>query len=182
MKRQGIERLIPEIFRRTLRPETPLSAILDVMEALQEPSEKAVASLGTILDPRLSKDHFVPYLACWLDLDRLYDPPPLEGETASARRHSISSGLGRLRELIAEAPYLSHWRGTARGLLRFLVVAIGESGFAIDEAVPGPDGIPQPFHIRVRVPRGAAPHRSLVERIVQLEKPAYVTYEIVLEA
>ena len=92
--------------------------------------------------------------------------------------HPISSGLGRLRELIAWAAYLSQRRGTRQGLLKFLEVATGIPGFAVDEDVKGADGRTIPFHLRVRAPKAARTHRSLVERIITLEKPAYVTYEL----
>lgn len=181
MKRSAIERLLPEIFRRTLRSEAPLGAVLDLMEGLHAPSERALSRLGGILDARASDEDFVPYLACWLDLDRLFDQAPEDGEVASARRHSISTGTGRLRELISSAPYLSQWRGTARGLIRFLEVASGVGGFTIDEAVPDAQGVPRPFHIRVKAPASVALHRNLIERIIRLEKPAYVSYELSFE-
>jgi hypothetical protein len=89
--------------------------------------------------------------------------------------------LGRLRELIAQAAFLSQWRGTSRGLLRFLEAATGVQGFAIDEQVPGPDGLPRPFHLRVRAPQTTKPYSVLIERIIEIEKPAYVTYELAFE-
>ncbi|HVR84197.1 MAG TPA: hypothetical protein VMU54_07800, partial [Planctomycetota bacterium] len=90
----------------------------------------------------------------------------------------ISSGLGRLRELVAGAAYLSQWRGTWRGLGRFLEIATGVSGFTVEESVAGTDGELIPFHIRIGVPRNARVHRTLIERIITLEKPAYVTFEL----
>jgi hypothetical protein len=36
----------------------------------------------------------------------------------------------------------------------------------------------RPFHIRVVGPAEAAVYQPLVERIIELEKPAYVTYEL----
>ena len=39
----------------------------------------------------------------------------------------------------------------------------------------GSDGRPKPFHIRVRAPQEAAPYRVMIERIIESEKPAYVT-------
>jgi hypothetical protein len=83
-----------------------------------------------------------------------------------------------LRELIAAAAFLSQWRGTAKGLLRFLETATGVEGFEIEEHARDANGQPQPFHILVRAPAEAERYRGLVERIIEAEKPAYVTYEL----
>lgn len=178
MKRAAIELLLPEIFRRTIRPEAPLGAILDVMEDLQAPAEDVLDRIDAILDPMRTDDAFVPYLAGWLDLERLFDDPTDDYAAGDARRQPVSTGLGRLRELIGSAAYLSQWRGTARGLQRFLEVATGERGFEIEERVLDAKGRPIPFHIRIRAPRTVRQHRSLLDRIIRLEKPAYVTYDL----
>lgn len=178
MKRAAIERLLPEVYRRTVRDGGPLAALLGVMEGLHAPSERVLAGIDGVFSPYRTPDAFVPVLAAWLDLEKLFDVPTQEEVPAASLTRPISTGMGRLRELVASAAGLSQWRGTARGLLRFLEIATGTQGFAVDERVPGPDGRPRPFHIRVRVPRAAAAHRSLIERIVRSEKPAYVTYEL----
>jgi hypothetical protein len=59
-----------------------------------------------------------------------------------------------------------------------LRVATGIDGFVVDERVPGPDGRPRPFHVVVRTPAVAEPYVSLIARIVEHEKPAFVTYEL----
>ena len=51
------------------------------------------------------------------------------------------------------------------------------SGFEIDET-PADGGNRRAFHIVVRAPQEAADHRALVRRIVDVEKPAYVTYDL----
>lgn len=178
MKRKAIESLLPEIFRRTARDGGPLAAALGTMEDLHAPSAEILGRFDAYLDPYRAPDEFVPYLACWLDLERLFEDPAGEQSAAGSGRDPISSGLGRLRELVAWAARLSQRRGTRLGLLRFLEVATGVAGFAVDEDVKGPDGRVQPFHLRVRAPKAARIHRSLVERIITLEKPAYVTYEL----
>lgn len=174
MKRNEIERLLPGVFQRTAQPGTPLDALLHAMEALHAPDQEALAHLESYFSAYEAPDEFVPMLARWVDLDRLL------AETPDHPADAFAGGLGRLRELVAAAAYLSKWRGTARGLLRFLQTATGLSGWEIDETVPGADGQPRPFHIRVVAPTGAARYRALVERIVEMEKPAYVTYELAM--
>lgn len=178
MKRSEIEQLLPGIFQRTLRPQTPLYALLEVMEALHAPSEAVLADLDSFFDPYRTPDEFVPYLAGWVDLDRLLHEA--KGYAASnAPPPPFPTGQGRLRELIAAAAFLSKWRGTPRGLLRFLETATGATGFVIDERTPGPNGQPRPFHLRIVAPQSVQPYQALLERIIELEKPAYVTYELV---
>jgi phage tail-like protein len=191
MKRDEIARLLPGIFQRTIHPGNPLSTLLAVMEALHEPSEDVLERLDTFFDPYRAPDDFIPFLAAWVDLERLLTESP-EARAAHAARAAartgvrpataapppLPTGLGRLRELVAAAAYLSQWRGTARGLLRFLETATGVQGFEIDEQVLGRDGRPRPFHLRIRAPQETAAYRPMLERIVELEKPAYVTYEL----
>jgi phage tail-like protein len=177
MKRAEIERLLPSIVQRAVWPDSPLAGILDAMEALHAPSEAKLARLDAAFDPRRTEDDFVPLLARWVDLDRLFH----EAETAAPGPRplgTISTGLGRLRELVASAAYLSKWRGTAKGLHRFLQTATGEREFEIKENVDS-TGRPKPFHIAVTAPASLTPHRTLLERIIESEKPAYVTYELV---
>jgi len=175
MKQNEIENLLPAVFQRTIRPGNPLSALLTAMETLHAPSEKVLENLDAFFDPYRTPDRFVPYLARWVDLERfLADYPEEFTETLP----SLPSGLGRLRELIATTAFLSKWRGTARGLLRFLETATGARGFEILEHVPGVDGRPRPFHLLVRAPKETELYRDLIERIIEMEKPAYVTFQL----
>ena len=180
MKRAEIERLLPSIIERTLQPLSPLAAILDVMEALHLPSEEGLARLNAAFDPRRTADDFVPFLARWVDMDRLFDEPR-SATTVKWSRATISTGIGRLRELVASAAYLSRWRGTAKGLQRFLQTATGEANFEIKENVDS-DGRPKLFHLVVFAPASIWPHQRLIRRIVESEKPGYVTYELVIKA
>src|SRR2546428_200301 len=100
MKQSDIEQLLPGIFQRTSRPHGPLAALLEVMEALHQPSEDVLARLGELFNPRRTRDDLVPVLARWLDLAFLLERPG--GDKLQAQPHdTISTGLGRLRELIA---------------------------------------------------------------------------------
>ncbi len=171
MKRAEIEKLLPDIFQRTLRPGNPLFAILEVMETLHEPSEAILERLDAMFDPYRCRNDFVSFMARWVDLEWLME-----------KAHDpISSGIGRLRELIAVAAYLSQWRGTEKGLLLFLQIATGMDGFRINEEITGSDGQPRPFHIRILAPEAATVYRNLIEQIIKKEKPAYVTYDLEFE-
>lgn len=175
MKQNDIAQLLPAIFQQTLQQGTPLSALLEVMEALPALDERVLEQIETFFNPYQAPDSFVPFLAGWVDmawifLEQSQEPTKLTPQPPS--------GMGRLRELVASATFLAQWRGTARGLLRFLETACGVQGFLVEEQVPGPDGRPRPFHISVQAPPAAAAYQPLLRRIIESEKPAYVTYEL----
>lgn len=172
MKRQEIAALLPSVMQRTVYPGGPLWTLLQLMDDLHAPAEEILATLAQVFSPYATPDDFVPYLAGWVDLDRLLDEDPTTGAP------DFAPGMGRLRELIAAAAMLSKWRGTQVGLLRFLETATGLTGFAVEEDVPAADGRPRPFHLRVTAPAAARPYADLVRRIVEQEKPAYVTAEV----
>lgn len=176
MKATEIIQLLPGIFQRTVSPavpNSPLIAILAAMEELHAPTEAVLAELDTLFDPNRSPDRFVTFLARWTDLAQVLGRPARTGRIEAEGEEPISTGIGRLRQLVQNAAYLSKWRGTRQGLIRFLETATGLTGFEIDDI--SPEGAAKPFHIRVRVPAVLEPHRALIERIVVLERPAYVT-------
>lgn len=165
MKRETIAALLPDVMRRADCPGTPLRALLEVVEGCLDPVDRTLDAVHAAFDPRRTRDRFVGMLAAWLDVADL----TVEVHTArEGRLQTLPSGHGRLRELVASAAELARWRGTARGLERFLTVATGCTGFTIEE----PDEAP--FRLRVRAPHAARPHAALVERIVAREKPAFV--------
>jgi phage tail-like protein len=178
MKQNEIERLLPSIFRRTASPGTPLAALLAAMDDLHAPSEDVLRRLDSFFDPRRTPDAFVPFLAGWVDLERiLEEPPPARGSAARAAPR-LTTGVGRLRELTASAAYLARWRGTKYGLLRFLEIATGATDFYINEQPLDEQGRRRPFHMIVSAPETLRPHQALITRIIEKEKPAYVTFDL----
>jgi phage tail-like protein len=165
MKHSEIAYLLPGIFQRTLGPESPMDAMLCAMETLHAPVEEILEQLDSICASHRTPEAFVPFLARWVDLERIFAPR----EEAD---NVISTGLGRLRELIRSAAYLSKWRGTRQGLQRFLETATGVTGFLIEEPPA------QPFHLRIIAPQEVEVHRALIERIVDVERPVYATWEV----
>lgn len=193
MKQNEIERLLPDVFQRAALPGSPLRAFLAAMEELHAPCEELLADLGRVLDPRVAPPPLVPFLARWVDLGWLLARSAGPREVGPDLVTS-SSGLGWLRELVAAAPRLAGLSGTAPGLVAFLEVATGRTGFAVDEEVRGEPadhegggggeerGAPRPFHVRVRAPAAARPQETLIHRIIQFEIPAHLTYELEFES
>lgn len=176
MKRTEIETRLPSVFQRAVEPNTPLTVLLEVMADLITPCEEAYERLDTYLNPYRAPGRFVQMLATWVDLDRFLAGVPSDYEVASGSEFPIV--LASLRELIANAAYLSKWRGTAQGLLRFLETATGIPGFRIEEQPIGSDGQPRPFHLSIWAPSEASQRRQLIDRIIVMEKPVYVTYDL----
>jgi phage tail-like protein len=181
MRRAEIERLLPQVFQRTLHSGSPLQAILEVIEDLHAPAEDVLARLPEYFNPYWAEERYLTMLAYWVNLDPIFPPRPAAAPEPDWSPRASSIPSGRLRELIASAAHLSSWRGTAYGLVRFLEIATGTQGFRLEETVVGKDGLPVPFHVRIVAPESATAQRELIERIVKLEKPAYVTWELVFE-
>jgi phage tail-like protein len=177
MRLSEIIPLLPAVIQRGVLPGSPLLALLRIMSDLQEPSEQVIGNIERMLSPRQTAERFVFFLARWVDLDRLIE---MDKRGSLDQPPEYPPGLGHLRELIASAAYLSRWRGTRKGLTLFLDTATGISGFQIEEGPPDENGVPRPFHIKVRAPANAAVYRAMIERIVNSEKPAYVTTEPVV--
>ena len=167
MQKEAIAQLMPAIFRSSMagadNQTDMLTALLAVMEQLHQKTETELDQLHHRLDPDFASRDFLPFLAHWLGLGALLAE---EGFFAG------SAGQDRLRNLLTEAAHLSHFRGTRYGITRLLEAATGVSGFHVDEHAT------LPFHIVIHYLPAGRPFHNLIERIIQLEKPAYVTYEL----
>lgn len=169
MEAREIAQLLPDIFQRTI-PHSPgkeigpagnvLLALLRVMETHHAPVEDTLAQLHRYFLRDQTDDSFIPFLAHWLDL----------GWLVEAREPLDATEIYTLRILLWQAARLSTQRGTRQGMLHFLRLATGLSGFQIKES---PD---RAYHIVVSCPPQA--DLDLVAVIVEQMKPAYVTFEL----
>lgn len=168
MEKHKIIPLLPGIFQQSVKPGNPLFAFLSVMEVMHKDSETILNSLDAFFDPGRTDENFIRFLLKWVDMDWLIDDEDTSGKMIKT---------DNLRLLIANAWYLSKWRGTSKGLIMFLETATGVKGFLINENAKDEKGIPLPFHIIINVPENAVPMLHIIERIIEKEKPAYVTHE-----
>lgn len=164
MKAEMIARLLPDIFQAVAGSQGPLDGFLAAQEALHEPSERAISGFAERLDPRTAPPSFVYMLAHWMGLSYL-----LDGSEGAPR---FAGGVGRLRELIATTAANGKARGSMTGIVRMLETASGQRGFSIES---DPE---QAYHVHIRAPAGSAALRSVIERIIEAEKPAFATYEL----
>ncbi|MDX5460398.1 phage tail protein [Micromonospora tulbaghiae] len=165
MRRAAIERLLPAAYQRAAGPGSVLGALLDVMEALHAPDEAVLADVDALFGPYRTPDGFVAYLTRWVAMDHVVAAPRADAP--------LPLPVGRLRDLVAHGALLARWRGTPYGMRTALELATGVTGFVLDEPAE------RPFHLVVRVPPAAADRLALVTRIVEAEKPAAVTVEVV---
>lgn len=162
--------------QRTVRQGNLMDALLQVMEDLHSPTDNILEKIDAVFDPYRTGDRFVPFLASWVDFDYVLGGLSDEEVLSSP---NYASRMACLRDLIANASFLSQWRGTNKGLLAFLELATGVSGFKIEETViDDKSQTIKPFHLKILTPAKAGEFTDLIRRIVDTEKPIYVTYEL----
>ncbi|KFF59532.1 hypothetical protein JF66_10600 [Cryobacterium sp. MLB-32] len=158
--------ILPEVFQVSAARSAPLRALIGVTADLQQPVLDVLDAVETIVHPYRAPDQLVTYLASWVDLDWLTGMTPGQGSGVEAARQ---------RDLVANAADLSARRGTPAGLVRFLQLATGVGGFAVDDD-------PGVFHVVVHVPADAADRVDLVQRIVAVMKPAHITHALSVDS
>jgi phage tail-like protein len=187
MKQSEIRQFLPAVIQRTVQgtlEDTPegkvqrgnlMFAFLQVMEDLHVPTDKILGNIDAVFDPYRTADRFVPFLAAWVDFDYVLGGLSDEEVLSSP---NYASRMACMRDLISNAAFLSQWRGTNKGLMAFLELATGVSGFKIEETVLDESQKIKPFHLKIIVPPVAQQFTDLIRRIVDTEKPIYVTYEL----
>jgi phage tail-like protein len=163
---------------------------LQIFEATLEPDVQILSNLWAYLDPLTAPIGMLEFLAHWVGWK---NQPYLT--------------LEQQRNLIRNAIEIYRWRGTRRGLRLYLYLAtrlplddhimnedekhIGiyeffNSGFVLDKTRLGYDAIlggVRPFHFTVRLrPEPDRPiEEALVRTIIEQEKPAFCSYELIIE-
>jgi phage tail-like protein len=131
-----------------------LSRFLLIFEARWEPLEWRQNHIDYYFSATTAPAAFLPWLASWLGL-------ALDRHWPEERR----------RRLLQEAMELYRWRGTSYGLSRMLEVCTGLSPTITEDPKK-----PYVFRVVVRVPPDARVRPEMIERLVQMHKPAHVGY------
>lgn len=145
---------LPGIYRTDF-----MSRFLAIFEAIWIPIEWNVANFDLFLDPRTAPDAFLPWLSLWF-----FEP----GWTDQMRR-----------ELLQEAFEIFSRRGTKWSMQRVLEILLGRNSRG-----KGPEVIDlledeDPFLFVVKIPfRERDVDRELIERVIDLQKPAHTTYRL----
>ena len=156
----------PPFFERFLRG----------FEDAGEPLNELLASLHRHFDADSAPSDFLPWLATWVALD-------LDENWLQLRR----------RRLIKEAIWLYRWRGTRRGLSRYLELysgvkpEINDQPFAGMRLGPGTllgrdtvlGGVqPHTFVVTMAVPDPLALSEETIRLIIESQKPAHAAYDL----
>ena len=180
---------LPQVYREV----DFIGRLLKLFEQSFDPSVETLKLLWAYLDPRTASMNLLPFLAHWVGwpTDFPWQQAPL-------------IDLKRQRQLIFNAMDLYRWRGTQRGLQRYLQLYTGlpedcihiENGFKpgfelgaaqLDETAIIGGGRPYHFTVRLRPhppqvsDSALAAKRSLLQTIINQERPAFCTYELHIE-
>jgi phage tail-like protein len=167
MRRDLIERLLPPIYQRTAAAPGVLAALLTAMETMHAPTEDVLSDVDDLFTAYRSPDPLVPFLLRWVALDYVL------GASDGPNNAPSAIPIGRLRDLVAIGSAIAQRRGTAAGLVAVIGAATGVTVVVQEPA-------DRPFHIVVRVPGAAADRVPLIRRVVEVEKPAATSAEVVL--
>jgi len=177
MKAERIARLLPAVYQQAMpvgpdaETDSVLAAALSVMEAMHLSTEGFLLDHTRFIDPLRAEPRFLTALAGWVGL-----APYIEGVAGPPL------AIADLRELTRRAAALARSRGTAEAILAICELVTGLDGFSIEETITGEDGRRIPFHFRLRAPAAAEARREALEKILRLEKPSYVTADILFDS
>jgi phage tail-like protein len=141
-----------------------LNRFLLIFESVLGPLERTVGQLHYYVDPRLTPDPLLPWLAAWVGL-------------AIDERWSWS----QRRQLVARAVELYRWHGTRHGLTEYLRIVTGVTPQIIepDESNPLAGAQPLPpdtFLVIIDLPNPTDIDRKMIEAVIESSKPAHTSY------
>ena len=132
-----------------------LGRFLRIMENILQPIEGVITNIACYLDPYLTPEEFLPWLAGWVGvIDD--DTWPLE----------------RRREMVRRAAELYRWRGTRRGLMEHLRIYAGVQPIIQDNTGP------HAFSVTLLVEDPAAIEEDTIRAIIEAHRPAHTTYRL----
>jgi phage tail-like protein len=154
-----------------------LARFLLIFEDVFRSIETVVDNLPEYFDPQLTPEGMLPWLASWLGLE-------LDENWAVDKR----------RELTRRIAELYRCRGTRRALREHIAIYAGRPPLIVEnfdglrlgqDSVMGVNariGSARPHHISVTVVAGESEvlDENVLRNIVEIEKPAHVTYDLAL--
>jgi len=135
-----------------------LGRFLLAFEGVLTPVEQIVDNFDLYLDPHTTPEFFLGELAAWLDVT-LDENWPLE----------------KRRELVEQAAGLYSLRGTRQGLIHCLQSLLYKD---LKVEITEPPDKPHHFEVVLRLSPGQAADRTMVERLIEANKPAHTTFSL----
>lgn len=158
MNRSSYQQFLPDIYYEGSNPFMP--RFLALLESILAPIEWNINHFDLFLDPMTAPDAFLPWLANWYEI--IFD----ESWSEESRR-----------TLLKEAYQIYNRRGTAWALGRILEIYMG-----VDVEIDDQDPNLEQFTFSVRFPlREIKINRSMVEQIINANKPAHTTYTLMFK-
>ncbi len=140
------------------------------------PMQERISQFSRLFDAQMTPTEFLPWLATWVGLALNENWPEL-----------------KRRILIAEAVELYRWRGTRRGLSRYLQIYTGVMPSIEDTPYTGITMGPSTemgteatlgglaefaFYVTLELPPGSNVSEQIIRDIIEAEKPAHTVYEL----
>lgn len=138
-----------------------IGRFLMIFESILGPIEGTIDQIAHYFDPRLAPEPLLRWLASWLGV---------------ALDEHLS--LRQQRELVKSAALLYRWRGTRRGLSEYLRICTGAEPLIVEpgDRIAGAELPPFVFAVILDVPDPDQVDRTLIERIIDAQKPAHTSY------
>lgn len=136
-----------------------LGRYLLIFESILSPIQRTIANAPFYFDPGTTPASLLPWLGAWLGL-------VMDERWPEDRR----------RDLIAAASRLYRWRGTRRGMVEVVRIFTGVEPEIIEPTlteISANRNRAFRFTVRVTLPRGADADERMLQRIIDLEKPAF---------
>ena len=158
------------------RDDEFMGQFLLIFESIMKPLENSVDNLDLYLDPQITPEPLLPWLASWLDL-ALDTTWPIK----------------RRRELVKSGAELYRWRGTKHGLSEYLRIYTGAvpeiseyiEGMRLDQETKlgidtklGSSGRGNHFTVTVDLDEDNTISIDTVRAIIEAEKPAHAVYTL----
>ena len=158
-----------------MRTDEFLGRFLCIFQEVLDGLDSVLAQVHYYFDPRVCPERLVPFLAFWVDL-----------------KFGPGWPLAMRRRLVREALELYRWRGTKRGLRKYIELYTGASPEIEEEMASmclGPGamlgwntilggGKNYNFLVTIRTPDPEGVDEAIVRQIIEREKPAFATYEL----
>lgn len=158
------------------RDDEFMGQFLLIFESIMEPLENTVADLAQYLDPMVTPESLLEWLAYWVDIALDTTLP-----------------LRRRRELVKAAAELYRWRGTRRGLTEHLRIYTGNvpeisehvEGMRLDQGTKlgsntqlGGSGAGDHFTVSLELDSADGIDMDSVRAIIDAQKPAHTVYTL----
>lgn len=169
MNKEKILALLPWIMRKNLKKDSPLDTIVSIMAGYVKPVDDKYTNLNDFFNPLLTTPEMVYHMACWFKVDWIFGRGTLGLITSQTLEGQKT--LLRLRRIVSDIEYIIWWKGTSKGLKFLLERVLDISDIEIEN---------HDFHFNIKIDKKHNLDLDLLNRVVEHEKPAPMTWSMEL--